>query len=483
MPEMSQPPAVPPATDAPIFIVGLPRSGTTLLAAMLSAHPAIDCGPETFFFARLPSDPSVLTDGARWPDRALDYVCGLRLRDIPVHELYGRTREDVRAFLAARPPSLAAMLGSLTAARAATRGKRRWAEKTPRHLSEIDLIRRTFPEAALIRVVRDPRDAAMSMTRVPFASDSLLANLYLCARADGAAESRIARDRRSLTVRYEDLVKQPEGEAVRISAFLGEPFDARMLQPRGASADLAAGHEWWKGKENEPLDHSRVEAWRSEMTAEDQRIAAFICHAMIRRHGYQGALDPRGAVVIAPDVKRFVVEQEALARALAGEGIVVEAMGAGAGTRTGASTRVVDTRGARKRRTELVFWPLRDDDPWALGRSTRTRLRALVRMGVILGRRRLGRRAAIWIRPLPSGRAANGAGRAANAGRPDGGRSTRAAELLLRLLAQPTMADAWLATWGVPASTSADPPASSSADAPDAKGKSTKGPLPEGDLR
>jgi len=494
MPEMSQPQAESRTTEAPIFIVGLPRSGTTLLAAMLSTHPAIDCGPETFFFARLPSDPTGLLDPAGWPDRALDYVCGLRLRDAPVHELYGRTRQDLRAYLAARPPSLAVMLESLTAARARARGKRRWAEKTPRHLGHVRLIRRTFPEAAILRMIRDPRDAAMSMTRVPFASDSLVANLYLCARAEAASGPAIARDPRSLTVRYEDLVRQPESEARRISRFLGEPFDPRMLDPRQAPTDLAAGHEWWKGKESEPLDPSRVEAWRREMAADDQSIAAVICHATMRRHGYEGGLRPRGAVVIAPDVKRFVVEQEATARSLARQGIVVEPLRAGAGTPAGGPRG-----GAAGRRTELVFWPLLDDDRWALGRSARTRARALARMAVILGRWRLGGRAAIWIRPLPAARATTTAppraSRAAAAAavsprRPDGGVATRAAELMLGLLGRSVTSDAWLATWDV-----AQPPAG----VPESKEGSTRGagpddsgpaaddrrprPLPEGDLR
>ena len=39
-------------TDAPIFVVGVARSGTTLLSAMLSAHSRLDCGPESRFFAR-----------------------------------------------------------------------------------------------------------------------------------------------------------------------------------------------------------------------------------------------------------------------------------------------------------------------------------------------------------------------------------------------------------------------------------------------
>lgn len=422
------------AADAPIFIVGLPRSGTTLLASMLSTHAAIDCGPETFFFARLPSDPTKLLDPAGWPDRALDYVGGLRLRDAPVHELYGRTRQEIRAFLVARPPSLAAMLESLTASRAAARGKRRWAEKTPRHLGRLEVIRRTYPKAAVIHVVRDPRDAAMSMTRVPFASDSLIANLYLCARAEAAAVPLLTGDARLLTVRYEDLVIDPGAELRRVSRFLGESFDPRMLDPGRAPADLAAGHEWWKGKETQPLDRSRVEAWRREMSKADKRIGAVICHDMICAYGYEGAVRPLGGVLLAPDARSFVAEHEGIARSLAVRAIVVQPLGTGRGP---ARDRAQGLRGLG-----LAFWPLHGADRWALGRGPRMRLRSLVRLGAILARRRLARRATVWVRPsrAPSGPTLVAPGR-------DMG--TRVAELMLRVLARPVTPEAWLEGLGV----------------------------------
>ncbi|HEV8054365.1 MAG TPA: sulfotransferase, partial [Candidatus Limnocylindrales bacterium] len=298
----------------PIFIVGLPRSGTTLLATMLDAHHAIDCGPETFFFARLPRDPARLLAPGAWPEPAVDYICSLRLRDSPIHQLYGRTPSQVREALAARPPSLAAMLESLTAARADAAGKQRWAEKTPRHMARVPLIRQTFPDAAIVRVVRDPRAAALSMTRVPFASDSLLVNLYSIERADAAAEPHLRQDRWLLTVRFEDLVRDPTEELRRVCDFVGEPFDERMLSERDATA-LTAGHEWWKQKASEAPDTSRVEAWKTEMSADDQRAAAVICHDMLVRHGYPGAVEPRATVIVEPD--GFVARHEDAARRLA----------------------------------------------------------------------------------------------------------------------------------------------------------------------
>jgi hypothetical protein len=401
---------------------------------MLGAHPHIDCGPETFFFARLPVDhrPLLAPDG--WPARATDYVCSLKLRDSPVHELYGRSRAEIHAALAERPPSLAAMLESLTASRAQAVGKRRWAEKTPRHMGRLPSIRGTFPDAAIVRLVRDPRAAALSMTRLPFASDSLLANLYGCERADDAAEPHIRRDPWLLTVRFEALVADPEEELRRVCDFVGEPFDERMLSDRSAAA-LAASHEWWKAKAVEAPDPSRVDAWRSEMDPEDQRAAAVICHDMLVRHGYPGAVAPKRSVIILPE--GFVSREEEATRRLALASVVVH--------RRGKRRRTPPVTAAAGP-SDLVYWRVHDADPWRLGRSARSRLRGLARMGADLARARLSGRAAIWVAgadELPPQDAPDQADRASRV-------ATAAAELLLEVLARRMAPEDWLASVGVP---------------------------------
>ena len=70
-------------STAPVFVVGGPRSGTTLLSAMLAAHSAFDCGPETHFLSRwsrmAQSERERILDPADWPERATAFVASLSL--------------------------------------------------------------------------------------------------------------------------------------------------------------------------------------------------------------------------------------------------------------------------------------------------------------------------------------------------------------------------------------------------------------------
>lgn len=371
---------------APIFVVGSPRSGTTLLAAMLGAHPRIDCGPETLFFPRLEeAGIAAVTDPARWPDAGTDFVMSLQLRDVSVAGLFGVDRAWVRAALADRRPSVAALLESLTAARAAAHDRERWAEKTPRHLLSLPLIRRTWPDAAIIRVVRDPRDVALSTSRVPFASDSVAANLVTVARQYAASNEFFDHDANAVTIRYEDLVTDPEPTLRRLCDFLAERYYPSMLERPDAADGLAAEHEWWKQKAAEPIDPSRAGAWRGEMTPEDVRFAALICREQLDAFGYEGSRQPTRSVAVVPWATAIVDKHEDLVRDLAERDIVIAEP---APRRPAALARYRD----------LVFWGRPDRLGLDLGRGPARRALALLLLAAGLTWRRLSGRPALWVR-------------------------------------------------------------------------------------
>src|SRR5262249_7583516 len=97
--------------DDPIFVVGVPRSGTTLLAAMLSAPSRMERGPETPSFPQLARAPVPrLLRRSGWPDAAVGFLASLTLNGEKVHDLFGLSTARIRDELAGRRPSISAML-------------------------------------------------------------------------------------------------------------------------------------------------------------------------------------------------------------------------------------------------------------------------------------------------------------------------------------------------------------------------------------
>jgi hypothetical protein len=377
------------AADDPIFVVGVARSGTTLLSAMLSAHSRLDCGPESRFFARLrhldgPSRAR-LEDPPAWPGPAIDFIASLRNQGHPVVDLFGLTLEEIRAFLEERPPSIAAMLESLTLLHARRAGKARWIEKTPRHLLMTATLWRLWPAARVVRIVRDPRDVALSLAGLPFAKDSVVGNLVRIDQDDRASRHAIAADGRALTLRYEDLVTGPERELRRVCDFVGEAWEPAMLDTRGSAAGVAADHEWWKAGVSGPLTTASVGRWRREMSADAQRFAALHLAGFLREHGYEGAREAAAEVAVVPVADAVGPANERLLLEFARRDAVV--------------VRPAPTTPPELRRHDpLVFLGVRGQLDPCRGQGAARRTVSVAALALVLLRRRLRRRPVLWLR-------------------------------------------------------------------------------------
>jgi hypothetical protein len=373
---------------SPIFVVGVARSGTTLLAAMLAAHSRLDCGPESRFFARLRhldrAARERLLDPGPWPGPAVEFLASLDNQGHAIIDLFGLTRDEVRAWLVARRPSLQAMLEALVVQHAERRGKPRWVEKTPRHLLALDSLRQLWPDAHIVRIVRDPRDVALSLAGMPFAGDSLVGNLVRIDQDDRASRDFFARDGRSVSLRYEDLVTDPERELRRLCGFLGEAFEPAMLERGETAAGVAADHEWWKRAVTGPLDPSRVGTWRTAMPPDVQRFAALHLAGMLEEHGYAGSRQARGHVAIVPVADSVGARHEGLLLGLASRDLVVARP---------APRSVAELW----RQPDVVFMGVRGQlDPFREASPLR-RAVALSALAAHLVTRRARRRPALWI--------------------------------------------------------------------------------------
>lgn len=164
---------------------------------------------------------------------------------------------------------------------AATRGKRRFGEKTPYHSFFAETLCDWYPDAALIHIVRDPRAVTASLKRVPFGSPEALANARVWTAHVGAA--RRAQSRANyLLVKYEQLVSDPEAELRRIMGFVGEEFAASMLE-----ADAApGGTPWWSQRAHRPIQTDRIAKWRIELTRSEAALVEWLAGPTMTQLGY-----------------------------------------------------------------------------------------------------------------------------------------------------------------------------------------------------
>ena len=144
------------------FVVGLTRSGTTLLRMMLDAHPLLTIPPETHF---LP-DLIKAARAERGTEGMLEAITSNRTWGD-----FGIGEEEMRERLAAvESGDGAGAVRAFFAAYADKQGKPRWGDKTPAYMLAVQRIGRTLPESRFVHLIRDGRDVALSRPRAPSTS-------------------------------------------------------------------------------------------------------------------------------------------------------------------------------------------------------------------------------------------------------------------------------------------------------------------------
>ncbi|NNF60385.1 MAG: sulfotransferase [Gammaproteobacteria bacterium] len=270
----------------PFFIVGAPRSGTTLLAVLLDRHPLLAIPPETQFYTEFVAK----VDATFWQQECEQVVATAlahpRIADLQLDPV------EVTGLLEQYGRSPAGLLRALLDCYSRKRGMARVGEKSPRHNEHVATILNDFPRARIVALVRDGRDVVNSMIKAPWAAPGNPRRFLLFCRDWMVQMRHVERNQQrvgsgcQLIVKYEDLLHNPEVELRQICRFLDTDYEPCMLD---TSVKTAAVPEWeseWKSKATMGLDATRIGAWQRERTREQIWKMNTILGPMLRRHGY-----------------------------------------------------------------------------------------------------------------------------------------------------------------------------------------------------
>jgi hypothetical protein len=275
----------------PFFIVGSPRSGTTLLQAMLNAGETMFIPPETHF---LPTYSVWTTGGWRRPDREQvlrlikKTVC--ERNELPV--IWPELRRELETTGKDAVNQFDTLLSHIQNRRAPDR---RIGEKTPAHLLYVERLAEHYRDAQFIRIVRDGRDVVVSH-REAFGSHPLhMAVRWRVHQRQSQRFSVALSENRFLTVRYENLVTEPEEELRRVCAYLDEPFDPAMLRPQDRDELGFAKRESHKVRTLMPIDTTRIGRYRDILAPRTIAMLQVVFGKTLVEEGYE--LDPVSNIV------------------------------------------------------------------------------------------------------------------------------------------------------------------------------------------
>ncbi len=241
------------------FILGSPRSGTTMLQLALNRHSRVVVPPETRYFS------SFLGHSHR---HQLRHVQRLN-RDLQIHlppPLHRINKdEDARKFFE--------QMASLYLQRLSRTDVTYFGEKSPAHTGQFRRIKEVFPEARILFLYRDGRDVALSLTKVPWMHQDLYVNFtiwlyyyWVLGQAQRCPGLEV------LCVKYEELATNPATELRKILGFLDLEYEPAVAEGYGNSEGIPLHEYSWKARALGPITPDRIGLWRQELS-EDEILA------------------------------------------------------------------------------------------------------------------------------------------------------------------------------------------------------------------
>ncbi|MGD1805918.1 sulfotransferase family protein [Dapis sp. BLCC M126] len=253
-------------TQRPIFIIGCPRSGTTLLRLILDSHPNISCGPETQFLEDLQT-----IVGRHW----------IRIERYGFEKNYWYQK-------------IGDFFDSFQMEYAAKRGKKRWAEKSPNYTMKLGFINALFPKSQFIHIIRDGRDVVASHRdrwgyKAGIRSIRTWRNHVKSAVKFGKKSPKNC----YYELRYEELVKNTEKTLLPLFEFLQEPWDANVLKyneiehNNGPEYETLAEYRRQSNNDNSLIYTSQVGAGQKSLDPFLRVLFNLRCGELMEELGYQ----------------------------------------------------------------------------------------------------------------------------------------------------------------------------------------------------
>jgi hypothetical protein len=271
----------------PVFVVGSPRSGTTMLRLLLDAHDELAIPGESHF---VPGLRPRWYNRNRSRERTIEAIASnfyVKKWDVDDDALLALVRSDDAA-------DYAGIARAFFAGYAALKGKTRWGDKTPGYVSYLTSISALFPDVQVVHLIRDGRQVARSIAEQEWGAPTLVsaARWWRNKVARGCGFGRSARPDQYLEVRLEHLTADPERTARRLCDFLGVPFDPDMLRFHETAAERMRGGGRGLHRHLVSPVTPDLREWSEGLSMRDRHLVEAACAPLLVELGYADEQPP-----------------------------------------------------------------------------------------------------------------------------------------------------------------------------------------------
>jgi hypothetical protein len=263
-----------PAYKKPVFIVGMPRSGTTLIQGILCNTGEYFPIPETHFFIRA---------AYGLPEEILSKNDRKRIRNSLLKKSRIKLDMALPEYLTSKKDIFEHIIDQFN-----PEGIPTFLEKTPRHVFFYSKILEYYPDGKFICMIREPKNVVRSqLTNSPKENKSVI-RLSLLYNKIAAAIVKIRYNRNVFLIRYEDLTAETEQILRHLCEFLDLAFDSKLVDNVAAPPGIVSAHEYWKKRnlEQNMIQKNNADKWRTTLTVGQANMINFLTQSHAEKFGY-----------------------------------------------------------------------------------------------------------------------------------------------------------------------------------------------------
>jgi hypothetical protein len=269
-----------------IFIIGVGRSGTTLLMTMLNAHSEICFPPETTFLHRYICNPKIHRIIEK---KNQSFFHSLLNKDTNFKRI-GMKPEHIISNLSFNMDLKKIYLNMLNKY-AASKNKSIIGDKYPRNLELLPEMKFLFPDAYIIHIIRDPRDVIASRLKTwwgqrrNFISHVGITREMLKLASE---QGRKLYGERYHELRYEDLLSDPEKELIEVCKKIGVSYEKKMLNFQESASQIVQKEELAHKRNNlKPLIRNNIEKWKKDLSLLKVVLIEAGCRRNMKTYRYE----------------------------------------------------------------------------------------------------------------------------------------------------------------------------------------------------
>jgi len=277
--------------NRPIFILGCERSGTTMLRLILHSHTNIAIPPQTKYIKKVYKRRLFFGNLSKQKNKnnIIKWFYDNHNKKTKIIDL-GLNPNDIKSEMTKSGNSLGAILSTIFQLYSSQQNKSRWGDKHPYYIKYLDQLFKLFPDAQVIHIIRDGRDAVASLKSMPWWKNNSIYSMLNWQEAISNGKRAMLKysSNQFIEIRYEDIIEDHEKNIKILCDFLEEDFSPKMLEFHKIADTAVPNYKMdWHSDTKQQMNSKKIGRWQKDLESWESHLMNQKMKKELLAHNYE----------------------------------------------------------------------------------------------------------------------------------------------------------------------------------------------------